>query len=60
MMFDTYDGVMLWAAMTGAHFGLLRAAEITVISTYDHEIHLSLYSVSFHVNEVGTKYLKSI
>ena len=49
----------MWAAMILAHLGLLRAAEFTVNSTYDHEIHLSLSSISFHVNEAGTKYFKS-
>ena len=55
---DSYNDIMLWSAMTLAHYGLLRAAEFTVNSTYDHNVHLSLADVSFHNDEQGTGYLK--
>lgn len=51
-----YNDVMLWAAMTLAHFGLLRAAEFTINMSYDPNVHLSLPDVSFH-DDHG-KYIK--
>ena len=38
---DTQDGRMLWAAMTLAHFGLLRGAELCPRSVFDPTIHLT-------------------
>lgn len=53
---SNYNDVMLWASMTLAHFGLLRAAEFTVNNSYDPRVHLSMSDVSFHVDH--GKYLK--
>ena len=37
-----YDNKVMWAAMTLAHFALLRASEFTLSSPYDANMHLSL------------------
>jgi hypothetical protein len=54
---NTYNETMMWAVMTLAHFGLLRAAEFTVNSKYDHSQHLSLSDISFHVDK-GVGYFR--
>ena len=56
-MSDSYNDIMLWAAMTLAHFGLLRASEFTVNTVFDHSIHLCLSNVTFHVSESGISYI---
>ena len=55
---DTYDHTMLWGVITLAHFGLLRAAEFTVKSQYNHQVNLSLSDLSFHVSDEGISYIK--
>ena len=57
-MNNSYNDTMLWAAMTLAHYGLLRSAEFTINTSYDHKVHLSLPDVSFHNADDGTGYLK--
>ena len=46
-MSKSYNDVMLWAAMTLAHFGLLRAAEFTVNTGFDPNCNLGLSDVTF-------------
>ena len=57
-MNNSYNDTMLWAAMTLAHYGLLRSAEFTINTSYDHKVHISLADVSFHNADDGTGYLK--
>ena len=57
-MSKSYNDVMLWAAMTLAHFGLLRAAEFTVNTGFDPNCNLGLSDVTFQTSDIGVPYVK--
>lgn len=53
------DDIVYWAAVTTAHFLLLRAGEITVTSktSYDVETLLRLQDVNLHTTQTGDEYV---
>jgi len=53
------DDTVYWAAVTTAHFLLLRAGEFTVTSktSYDAETLLCLQDVSLHTTQTGDEYV---
>ena len=57
-MSNSYNDIMLWAAMTLAHFGLLRSSEFTINTVYDPNVHLSWSDLSFHVSDDQIEYIK--
>ena len=50
---DFKDGVMFWAAMVVAHFGLLRVSEFTVDTSFDISSHLSGKSVTLDNDRIS-------
>jgi hypothetical protein len=58
-MNDNFDSNVLWAAMTLAHFGCLRAGELTVpsVMSFDPLIHLSVGDVNFSQLDPNTPYM---
>ena len=57
-MLNTYNDVLLAAALSLAFFGLLRASEFTVNVVFNPNIHLTLTDVTFHTSDEGMPYVK--
>lgn len=48
---ESYDDKLLKAAMSLAHYGLLRAAEFTIQSSFNPEINLCIGDITFNYDE---------
>ena len=57
--YSSFNDIAYWAAMTTAHFLLLRAGEFTVQAgeQFDPTIHLTAADIQFHTSPEGKEYL---